>query len=94
MSARLGSGQPSIGVSFELQVISAVIIGGTSLFGGIGSVWGSLIGSLVLSILTTGLILLRIDPVLQHFVIGVIIVVAVGIDQVRRRRMFRSAGLR
>jgi ribose/xylose/arabinose/galactoside ABC-type transport system permease subunit len=94
MSARLGSGQPSIGVSFELQVISAVIIGGTSLFGGIGTVWGSLLGSLVLSILTTGLILLRIDPVLQDFVIGVIIVVAVGIDQVRRRRMFRSAGVR
>ncbi|MCX5515775.1 ABC transporter permease [Kaistia algarum] len=94
MSARLGSGQPSIGVSFELQVISAVIIGGTSLFGGIGTVWGSLLGSLVLSILTTGLILLRIDPVLQDFVIGVIIVVAVGIDQLRRRRMFRSAGVR
>jgi ribose/xylose/arabinose/galactoside ABC-type transport system permease subunit len=94
MSARLGSGQPSIGVSFELQVISAVIIGGTSLFGGIGTVWGSLLGSLVLSILTTGLIVLRIDPVLQDFVIGVIIVVAVGIDQARRRRMFRSAGVR
>jgi ribose/xylose/arabinose/galactoside ABC-type transport system permease subunit len=94
MSARLGSGQPSIGVSFELQVISAVIIGGTSLFGGIGTVWGSLLGSLVLSILTTGLILLRIEPVLQDFVIGVIIVAAVGIDQVRRRRMFRSAGVR
>ena len=94
MSARLGSGQPSVGVSFELQVISAVIIGGTSLFGGIGSVFGSLLGSLVLSILTTGLILLRIDPVLQDFVIGVIIVVAVGVDQVRRRRMFRSVGTR
>ncbi len=94
MSARLGSGQPSIGVAFELQVISAVIIGGTSLFGGIGSVLGSLLGSLILSILTTGLILLRIDPVLQDFVIGVIIVVAVGLDQLRRRRMFRSVGTR
>ncbi len=94
MSSRLGSGQPSVGVSFELQVISAVIIGGTSLFGGIGTVWGSLLGSLVLSILTTGLILLRIAPVLQDFVIGVIIVVAVGIDQLRRRRMFRSTGVR
>jgi ribose/xylose/arabinose/galactoside ABC-type transport system permease subunit len=94
MSARLGSGQPSIGVSFELQVISAVIIGGTSLFGGIGTVWGSLLGSLVLSVLTTGLILLRIDPILQDFVIGVIIVVAVGIDQLRRRSMFRSVGTR
>jgi ribose/xylose/arabinose/galactoside ABC-type transport system permease subunit len=94
MSARLGSGQPSIGVGFELQVISAVIIGGTSLFGGIGSVLGSLLGSLILSILTTGLILLKIDPVLQDFVIGVIIIVAVGVDQLRRRRMFRSVGAR
>jgi ribose/xylose/arabinose/galactoside ABC-type transport system permease subunit len=94
MSARLGSGQPSVGTGFELQVISAVIIGGTSLFGGIGSVLGSLLGSLVLSVLTTGLILLHIDPVLQDFVIGVIIVLAVGLDQVRRRRMFRSVGAR
>ncbi|MFO1142526.1 MAG: ABC transporter permease [Amaricoccus sp.] len=94
MSARLGSGQPSIGVSFELQVISAVIIGGTSLFGGIGTIWGSLLGSLVLSILTTGLILLHIDPVLQDFVTGVIIIAAVGIDQFRRRSMFRSVGSR
>jgi ribose/xylose/arabinose/galactoside ABC-type transport system permease subunit len=94
MSARLGSGQPSVGTGFELQVISAVIIGGTSLFGGIGSVFGSLLGSLVLSVLTTGLILLHIDPVLQDFVTGVIIVLAVGLDQVRRRRMFRAVGVR
>lgn len=90
MAARLGSGQPSIGTGFELQVISAVIIGGTSLFGGIGTIPGSVLGSLVLSVLTTGLILLRIDPVLQNFVVGVIIVVAVGLDQLRRSRMFRT----
>lgn len=94
MAARLGSGQPSIGVSFELQVISAVIIGGTSLFGGIGTIPGTLLGSLVLSVLTTGLILLRIDPVLQDFLIGLIIIAAVGLDQLRRRRMFRSVGRR
>ena len=90
MTARLGSGQPSIGNGMELQVISAVIIGGTSLFGGIGSIPGTLLGSLVLSVLTTGLVLLKIDPVLQNFVVGVIIIVAVGLDQVRRTRMFRT----
>jgi ribose/xylose/arabinose/galactoside ABC-type transport system permease subunit len=90
MTARLGSGQPSIGNGMELQVISAVIIGGTSLFGGIGTILGTLLGSLVLSVLTTGLVLLKIDPVLQNFVVGVIIVVAVGLDQVRRTRMFRT----
>lgn len=90
IASRLGSGQPSLGTGFELQIISAVIIGGTSLFGGIGSIPGTVLGSLVLSILTTGLILLRIDPVLQDFVVGVIIVVAVGLDQLRRKRMFRA----
>lgn len=90
LAARLGSGQPSVGNGFELQVISAVIIGGTSLFGGIGSIAGSLLGSLILSVLTTGLILLRIDAVLQNFVVGVIIVAAVGLDQLRRTRMFRT----
>lgn len=90
-ASRLSSGQPSLGMGFELQVISAVIIGGTSLFGGIGNIAGTVLGSLVLSILTTGLILLRIDPVLQDFFVGVIIVAAVGLDQLRRKRMFRTA---
>ena len=90
MAARLNSGQPSLGTGFELQIISAVIIGGTSLFGGIGSIPGTVLGSLVLSVLTTGLILLRINPVLQNFVVGVIIVVAVGLDQLRRSNMFRA----
>lgn len=90
MSARLGSGQPSVGNGLELQVISAVIIGGTSLFGGIGSVAGTALGALVLSILSDGLILLRIDPILQNVMVGIIIVVAVGIDQFRRGRMFRT----
>lgn len=90
MSARLGSGQPSLGVGFELQVISAVIIGGTSLFGGIGSIPGTVLGAVVLSVLTNGLILLRIEPVLENVAIGLIVVVAVGLDQVRRRRMFRA----
>lgn len=89
-TARLGSGQPSVGMGLELEVISAVIIGGTSLFGGIGGVGGSVLGSVVLSTLTTGLILLRVDPVLENVLIGVIIVAAVALDQFRRGRMFRS----
>jgi ribose/xylose/arabinose/galactoside ABC-type transport system permease subunit len=90
MSARLGSGQPSVGNGFELQVISSVIIGGTSLFGGIGSVRGAALGAFVLSALTTGLILLRVDPVLENVMIGSIIIGAVALDQFRRGRMFRS----
>ncbi len=91
MSARLGSGQPSLGQGLELQVISAVIIGGTSLFGGIGSIGGTVLGALVLSVLAYGLILLRINPVLQLVVVGCIILLAVALDQLRRKRMFQAA---
>ena len=91
MTARLGSGQPSLGQGLELQVISAVIIGGTSLFGGIGSIGGTVLGALVLSVLAYGLILLRINPVLQLVVVGSIILLAVALDQLRRRRMFQGA---
>ena len=91
MSARLGSGQPSLGQGLELQVISAVIIGGTSLFGGIGSIGGTVLGALVLSVLAYGLILLRINPVLQLVMVGCIILLAVALDQLRRKRMFQSA---
>lgn len=89
MAARLDSGQPSLGTGFELQVISAVIIGGTSLFGGIGHISGTILGSITLSILTTGLILLQINPILQNAFVGVIIIAAVGLDHLRRQRMFR-----
>jgi ribose/xylose/arabinose/galactoside ABC-type transport system permease subunit len=71
-------------------VISAVIIGGTSLFGGIGSIGGTALGAFVLSALTYGLILLRVDPVLENVLIGTIIIVAVALDQFRRARMFRT----
>ncbi len=91
MSARLGSGQPSLGQGMELQVISAVIIGGTSIFGAIGSIGGTVLGALVLSVLAYGLILLRINPVLQLVIVGCIILLAVAFDQLRRKRMFRTA---
>jgi ribose/xylose/arabinose/galactoside ABC-type transport system permease subunit len=89
MAARLGSGTPTLGGGFELQVIAAVIIGGTSLFGAIGSVPGTLLGALLLSVLTTGLILLGLDPVLQNLALGSILIIAVGLDQYRRHTMFR-----
>jgi ribose transport system permease protein len=89
MSARLSSGQPSVGDAMELQVISAVIIGGTSLFGGIGSVKGTVLGALMLSVLTNGLILMSVNPLWQNVVTGVILVLAVGLDKLRRARMWK-----
>lgn len=89
MASRLSSGQPNQGVGFELQAISAVIIGGTSLFGGIGSIFGSLLGSLILSMLANGMVLMHISAYWQNIVVGAVIVAAVGFDQYRRTRMWQ-----
>jgi len=85
-AARLGSAQPSIGDQFELRVIAAVIIGGTSLFGGAGSIPGTLLGALFMTVLTNGMSLMRVSPYWQQLVIGVIIIAAVALDQYRRRK--------
>jgi ribose transport system permease protein len=93
MASRLNSGQPSIGQSLELQVITAAIVGGTSLFGGLGTIPGTLLGTLMISTLNSGLVQMQIDPLWQNVVIGVVLISAVGIDQIRRARMWReSAG--
>ena len=91
MASRLNSGQPSIGQGLELQVITAAIVGGTSLFGGLGTIPGTLLGTLMIATLNNGLVQLQIDPLWQNVVIGVVLMTAVGIDQVRRARMWREA---
>jgi ribose transport system permease protein len=90
MASRLGSSHPNSGVGLELQVISAVIIGGTSLFGGTGSIFGTLLGALLLNMITNGIVLMDVDLYWQNIVVGAVIVVAVGIDQFRRKRLWRS----
>jgi ribose/xylose/arabinose/galactoside ABC-type transport system permease subunit len=92
MSARLSSGQPSVGDALELQVISAVIIGGTSLFGGIGSIKGTLLGAAMLAILANGLVLMSVNPLWQNVIVGTVLVLAVGLDRLRRTRMWRTDG--
>lgn len=91
MASRLGAGDPTLGNGFELQVIAAAIIGGTSIYGAIGTVPGTVLGALLLSVLTTGLILLKVDPGLQNFAVGVVIIVAAGMDRARKARMFRTS---
>lgn len=87
VAARISSGQTNSGTGLELTVIAAVIIGGTSLFGGAGSVLGTLLGSLLLSVISNGMVLARLDPFYQNIVVGVIIVAAVAVDGWRRRRL-------
>jgi ribose/xylose/arabinose/galactoside ABC-type transport system permease subunit len=87
VAARISSAQTNSGTGLELTVIAAVIIGGTSLFGGSGSVLGTLLGALLISVIANGLVLAEIDPFYQNIVVGAIIVLAVAVDGWRRRRL-------
>lgn len=86
LAARLDSVQPSSGFGYELDTIAAVVIGGTSLSGGAGSIGGTLIGVLIIGVLRNGLNLLNVSPFLQQVIIGVVIVLAVGAETLRRHR--------
>lgn len=86
IAARLDSAQPQLGVGYELQAIAAVIIGGTSLLGGRGSIIGTLIGALIMSVLINGLRIMSVQTEWQNVVVGIVILVAVFTDSLRRRR--------
>lgn len=88
--ARLDSAQPIAGTAYELDAIAAVVIGGASLLGGSGSVLGTLIGALIMSVLRNGLNLLGISSYVQQVAIGVVIVAAVLVDMALRRRVLTS----
>jgi len=85
ISARLGSAQPALGSGYELQAIAAVVIGGTSLFGGKGTILGTMIGALIMSVLTNGLQVVSVPQEWQNVVLGVVILAAVYTDNIRRR---------
>ncbi len=85
MAARLDSSQPTAGLGYELDTIAAVVIGGASLSGGIGKVGGTIMGVLIIGVLRNGLNLTKVSPFVQQIVIGVVIVVAVVMDTLRRR---------
>jgi fructose transport system permease protein len=78
---RLASASPNVGVDYNLDSITAVVLGGTSLFGGRGSVLGTLIGALIVGVLRNGLQLAGVEVVWQGFAIGLLVLVAVSIDQ-------------
>jgi ribose transport system permease protein len=86
IAARLDSAQPQIGMGYELQAIAAVIIGGTSLLGGRGSILGTVIGALIMSVLINGLRILSIQTEWQTVVVGTVILIAVYADNLRNKR--------
>jgi ribose transport system permease protein len=87
--ARLDSAQPIAGMGYELDAIAAVVIGGASLLGGAGSVLGTLVGALLMSVLRNGLNLLGVSAYVQQVAIGTVIVAAVLVDMSLRRRTQR-----
>jgi fructose transport system permease protein len=82
---RIGSASPLSGADANLDTITAVVIGGTSLFGGRGSIWGTLIGALIVGGARNGLTLVGVDALWQNFAVGVLVIVAVALDQWVRR---------
>ena len=87
LSSRLNSSEAVAGVGYELTVIAAVVIGGTSLFGGVGGVAGTVVGAILVGVLINGLVLMNVSSYVQQIVIGVIIVLAVAFDRfVKSRR--------
>jgi inositol transport system permease protein len=85
LSSRISSGQPGLGVGYELDAIASAVIGGTSLSGGIGTVWGTLVGALIIGVLNNSLDLLNVSAYWQQILKGAIIVVAIIIDQRKNR---------
>lgn len=85
LTSRLNSASPTAGLTYELTVIAAVVIGGTSLTGGRGSVWGSLIGALLIAVINNGMNLLGVSPYFQELARGVIIIAAVYVDRLREQ---------
>lgn len=86
LAARLNSAEAVAGTGYELTVIASVVIGGTSLFGGSGSIFGTVVGAILIGVLLNGLVLLNVSSYIQQIIIGVIIVLAVAFDTFAKSR--------
>ena len=81
LSARLNSSEAVAGMGYELNVIAIVVVGGTSLFGGMGSILGTIIGAMLFGVLQNGLVLLNVSSYIQQIIIGIILILAVTFDK-------------
>jgi ribose transport system permease protein len=84
VTARLDAADPKAGLGYELDSIAAVVIGGTSLSGGRGSILGTVLGCLIIGVLNNGLFLLNVSPFWQQVVKGFVILIAVAIDRTNK----------
>lgn len=92
-ASMLQAGDPKFGLMYELEVIAAVVVGGTSLMGGRGKVLGTLIGAFIIAVIKNGMNLTNIDPFNQKIVLGAVLLLAVGLDTVKRQG-WRPPGFR
>jgi inositol transport system permease protein len=90
-AARAQSGQPGLGVGYELDAIAAAVIGGTSLAGGVGRITGTFIGTIILGVVMSGFTFLKVGAYYQEIVKGIIIVSAVVIDQHRQNKRRKTS---
>lgn len=85
IASRLGAANPAIGTTYELNAIAVVVLGGASLFGGVGTIGGTIIGAFVLGVLSNGMVLLGVSDFWQTVITGAVIIFAVVVDQLQRR---------
>ena len=84
--SQLKAGAPTYGVMYELYVIAAVVVGGTSLSGGEGTIFGTLIGAFIIAVIRNGMNLMNVEPYTQKVVLGLVILGAVLIDRLKKRK--------
>ena len=90
LMARMDSSSGKMAQMFELDAIAAVILGGTSLFGGRGSIWGSLLGAVLITMIRNGMNLMEVSQFKQMMAIGAVVIIAVWIDVVRRKHLLKK----
>ena len=86
LASQLAAGDPKFGLMYELEVIAAVVVGGTSLMGGSGKIFGTLIGAFIIAVIKNGMNLMGVESFNQKIVLGAVLLGAVLLDQVKRRR--------
>lgn len=91
LASRLGQGTPTVGGAYELWAIAAAVIGGTSLYGGEGTILGALLGAGIVGVMQNGMVLENVSSYLQDVILGIVLVVAVVYDTLRRRYIERRA---